>query len=68
MGGCIVEMEVALLDTLAMNTLRVRETKKTFLEVATGDMSARVLHFWERDDSLLLVPEGKGNVHAAVSI
>jgi hypothetical protein len=35
-GRGVVEVEMALLDTLTVDTLRVGETEETFLEVAAG--------------------------------
>jgi hypothetical protein len=37
----VVEMEMALLDTLAVNTLRVGQTEKTLLEEGTGSYVRR---------------------------
>jgi hypothetical protein len=38
----VVEMEMAFLDTLAVNTLRVGQTEKTLLEEVTEAVSADV--------------------------
>ena len=69
-GRRVVEVEVAFFDGLAVVALRVRKAKETFLEVAAvGRTSAR--EEWVKEggrDLLLLVPKGKGNVHAAVGV
>lgn len=62
-------MEVSLLNTLSMVSLRVRETEKPFLEKVTAKRSSAA---WPCEsqlvNALFLVPEGKGNVLQSMRI
>lgn len=65
--GGVVDVEMGFLDTLAMVTLRVRQTEKTLLQKITGRRS--VPHVRTNGlDSLLAVPKSKCDVLQAVGI
>ena len=65
----VVKVEMALLDTLSVYTLRVGETKQALLqEVATQAISAFVSKRSCVKDILFLVPERKCNVHKTVCV
>lgn len=60
---------MAFFDTLAVNTLRVGETKETLFEMATTRPLAKVARAMElKKCSLFPVPESKGKVEPAVSV
>lgn len=72
--GCIVQMKMSLLETLAMVSLGVRQTEQSFLEigaVASQRLSPTTNRGGLRGGGwvlLLLVPKRKGNVLQAVGV
>ena len=65
-GWRIVQVEMALLEGLAVITLGIRQAEKAFLEKVAAGLSDVCVTLGTCKSILFLVPEGKGDILKAM--